>query len=76
MLTLGAVLFFTAIALLGAGTIVNLFKEHLPGGYDLLNSLSWSLPLLSFALLAAILTLFYRVIPKTRVFWRASARWS
>ncbi len=72
VLTLGAVLFFTAVALLGAGTIVNLFKEHLPGGYDLLNSLSWSLPLLSFALLAAILTLFYRVIPNTRVFWRAA----
>ncbi len=72
VLTLGAVLFFTAVALLSAGTIVNMFKERIPAGYDLLTRLSWSLPLLSFLLLAMLLTLFYRVIPNTRVFWRAA----
>ncbi len=69
VLTLGAVLFFTAVALLGAGTFVNVFRENLPVGYGLMQSLSWSLPVLSFALLALLLMLFYRVIPNTRVFW-------
>lgn len=69
VLTLGAVLFFTAIALLGAGTFVNVFRGNLPVGSGLLQSMSWSLPALSFALLSALLMLFYRVIPNTRVFW-------
>ncbi len=67
VLTLGAVLFFTAIALLGAGTFVNVFAEKFP----FLTWLNWSLPA-SFALLSVLLTLFYRVIPNTRVFWRAA----
>ncbi|MDB6167112.1 MAG: ribonuclease [Lacunisphaera sp.] len=70
VLTLGAVLFFTAVALLGAGTFVNVFQERLPAGYEFIKSLSWSLPAFSFALLTLMLTLFYRVIPNTRVFWR------
>jgi membrane protein len=70
VLTLGAVLFFTAVALLVGGTFVNVFQERLPGGYNLVKSMSWSIPAFSFALLAVILTLFYRVIPNTRVFWR------
>jgi membrane protein len=70
VLTLGAVLFFTAVALLSAGTFVSVFREVLPGGLALLQSLSWFLPAFSFVLLAALLALFYRVIPNTRVFWR------
>lgn len=66
VLTLGAILFFTAVALLGAGTFVNVFMERLPGGPELLASLGWTLPILSFALLTAILTLFYRVLGITR----------
>lgn len=69
VLTLGAVLFFTAVALLGAGTFVNVFREHLPVGYGLFQSLNWSLPALSLVLLSILLMLFYRVIPNTRVFW-------
>lgn len=72
VLTLGAVLFFMAVALLGAGTFVNVFMEKLPGGPELLSSLGWTLPVFSFALLTSLLTLFYRVIPNTRVFWRAA----
>lgn len=72
ILTLGALLFFTAIALLGAGTFVSLFAEKLPGGPELLRLLRWILPVLSFGLLTGVLTLFYRVIPNTRVFWRAA----
>lgn len=70
ILTLGAVLFFTALALLGASAVVNVFMEKLPGGHELLKVLSWSLPAFSFTLLAVMLAIFYRVIPNTRVFWR------
>jgi membrane protein len=76
ILTLGAVIFFAAIALLGAGTFVSVFRPmiiELPGGHELFNVLQWSLPLLSVTLLLALLTLVYRVIPNTRVFWGAAA---
>jgi membrane protein len=75
-LTLGAVLFFAAITLLGAGAFVNVFMEkltaRLPYGAQLLHLLSWSLPAVSVTLLAVLLTFFYRLIPNTRVFWRAA----
>ena len=67
VLTLGALLFFSAVALLSAGTFGSTFSELLPSG----SNLSWTLPF-SFTLLAGMLTLFYRVIPNTRVFWRAA----
>lgn len=73
ILTLGAVLFFTSVALLGAGAFVNVFMEKLPLGARLLRALSWALPVFSFGLLSAMLAVFYRVIPNTRVFWRAAA---
>ncbi len=73
ILTLGAVLFFAAITLLGAGTFINVFMERLPFGAELLRVLGWSLPLFSFTLLVSLLTLFYRVVPNTRVFWGAAA---
>jgi len=69
VLTLGAVLFFAAVALLGAGTFVSVFEETLPLGPGLTRVLGWSLPAFSFALLAIVLMLFYRAIPNTRVFW-------
>ena len=75
ILTLGAVLFFAAVALLGAGAAVNVFNESLaklPGGAGLVTALRWSLPAFSLCLLACILTLVYRVIPNTHVFWRAA----
>lgn len=75
ILTLGAVLFFASVTLLGAGAAVNVFKEslsHLPGGEGLIAALSWSLPLFSLTLLSVMLTLVYRVIPNTHVFWRAA----
>lgn len=75
LLTLGAVLFFAAIALLGAGTALAVFQDsirRLPGGADLLSAVRWSLPAISLTSLAAVLTLFYRVIPNTRVLWRAA----
>jgi membrane protein len=75
ILTLGAVLFFAAIALLGAGAFINVFNAgitKLPGGQELLAVLRWSLPVFSFVLLVTLLALVYRVIPNTRVFWRAA----
>lgn len=75
LLTLGAVLFFAAIALLGAGTALAVFQDsvrRLPGGADLLSAVRWSLPAISLTSLAVVLTLFYRVIPNTRVLWRAA----
>lgn len=76
ILTLGAVFFFTAITLLGAGAFVNVFNTSilkLPGGSELLGVLRWSLPLFSITLLIALLTLVYRVVPNTKVFWTAAA---
>lgn len=72
ILTLGAVLFFSAVALHGAGTFVNVFVEKLPGGADNLKSLGWLIQLFAFSLLTVMLTLFYRVIPNTRVNWGAA----
>lgn len=75
ILTLGAVLFFAAVTLLGAGAVINVFSTslaRLPGGHELLGVLQWSLPAFSFTLLVAMLTLVYRVIPNTHVVWRAA----
>jgi membrane protein len=72
ILTLGALLFFAGVALLGAGAFVNVFMERLPFGAQLVRLLRWSLPVGSFALVAGVLTVFYRVIPNTRVDWRAA----
>jgi membrane protein len=75
ILTLGAVLFFAAIALLGASAAISVFNtsmERLPGGHELLAVLRWFLPAFSVTLLVAMLMLVYRVIPNTRVFWRAA----
>jgi membrane protein len=75
ILTLGAVLFFAAVALLGAGAAVNVFHEslaRLPGGERLVTALGWSLPVFSLCLLTLMLTLVYRVVPNTPVLWRAA----
>jgi membrane protein len=75
ILTLGAVLFFASVALVGAGAASIVFKEsfgNLPGGEHLVSILTFSLPLFSLSLLVVMLTLVYRVIPNTHVFWRAA----
>lgn len=72
VLSLGAVVFFTAVALQSAGTFANVFEDALPG-YSTIKSLGWPLQTVSFLLLALMLTLFYRVIPNTRVFWRPAS---
>jgi membrane protein len=75
ILTLGAVLFFASVAMLGAGAAVNVFAEslsRLPGGANLVVALRWSLPAISVVTLALMLALVYRVVPNTHVFWRAA----
>jgi membrane protein len=71
ILTLGAILFFTAVAMLSASTFVGVFEDLLPGGVNL-RLVGIAVQLFSFVLLAMMLTLFYRVIPNTRVFWGAA----
>ena len=66
ILTLGAVLFFTSVALLGATAYTSIFMDRMP------QSLNWALPVLSFTVLGGFLTLCYRIIPNTRVFWRSA----
>ena len=72
ILTLGAVFFFATLALLGAGAFVNVFLEKLPGGAGLLAILRWLLPVISLTMLVGLLSVVYRIIPNTRVYWRAA----
>lgn len=75
ILTLGAVLFFASVTLLSAGAFIGVFHEtieRLPFSQQVNVALQWSLPAFSFALLVVLLTVFYRVIPHTRVYWRAA----
>ena len=51
VLTLGGVVFFAAVALLGAGAFVNVFVGRLPFGAEIVRLLRWSLPSFSFVLL-------------------------
>jgi len=72
ILTLGGVVFFAAVALLGAGAFVNVFVGRLPFGAEIVRLLRWSLPSFSLVLLVAVLVSFYRAIPNTRVNWGAA----
>lgn len=75
ILTLGAVLFFASVTLLSAGAFLNVFNEtisRLPFSQQVAVALQWSLPAFSFTLLVVLLTIFYRIIPNTRVFWRSA----
>jgi len=72
VITLGALLFFTSLTLLSAGTFLNVFFEKLPLGAQLRGFFVWLLPSSSVFLLILLLTLFYRLVPHTRVKWGAA----
>ncbi len=72
VLTLGAVLFFAAVAGLSAGTFFNALAGRLPLGSQMLGLLRLLLPSLSVVVLVAVLTVFYRFIPNTKVWWSAA----
>ena len=69
VMTLGGVIFFAAVALLGASAFVNVFVEKLPFGAEIARLVRWSLPSFSFVFLVGVLAMFYRAIPHTRVRW-------
>lgn len=71
ILTLGAILFFTAVATLSASTFISVFEGWLPVTLNQ-EVLGFAVQVLSFCLLAVMLALFYRVIPNTRVFWKGA----
>ncbi len=72
VITLGALLFFTSLTLLSAGAFMNVFFEKIPLGAQLKSLFVWMLPSGSVLLLVFILTLFYRLVPHTRVRWGAA----
>jgi membrane protein len=72
VITLGALLFFTSLTLLSAGAFMNVFFEKIPLGAQLKSLVVWMLPSGSVLLLIFILTLFYRLVPHTRVRWTAA----
>ena len=72
VITLGALLFFTSLTLLSAGAFMNVFFEKIPLGAQLKSLFVWMLPSGSVLLLVFILTLFYRLVPLTRVRWSAA----
>lgn len=72
ILTLGAVVFFGAVGALSAATFIGFFSEKLHMTKAMTDALLYVLPAFSIVLLVSILTLFYRYIPNTQVFWRAA----
>lgn len=72
VITLGALLFFTSLTLLSAGAFLNVFFDKVPLGAQLKSFFVWMLPSGSVLLLVCLLTLFYRLVPHTRVRWTAA----
>ena len=72
VLTLGAVLFFAALTGLGAGALINTFESRIPFGAEFIATLKFFLPAGSLVMLVAMLTIFYRTIPNTHVWWKAA----
>ncbi len=72
MVTLGGLLFFCTVALVDVGHFVDPYVGRLPFGAEIVGMVVWSLPIVLFSLLVAVLATFYRVIPNTRVRWTAA----
>ena len=72
VITLGAVLFFASLTLFSAGTFLHVFTEKLPFRDELAPVYTVLLRSTSGLILVLILTLFYRLIPNTRVRWEAA----
>lgn len=68
VVTLGAVLMMAALSLLSASTIPAVV-ERLPMGVEMMRVFRLVAPLVSFVVLVLMLTIFYRFIPNTNVFW-------
>jgi membrane protein len=72
VLTLGSVLFFAAVTGLSAGAAFNAFESRIPYGSEVVAALKFFVPAGSLVILVGMLTIFYRTIPNTRVWWRAA----
>ena len=70
-ITLGAVLFFASLTLFSAGLLLSML-DHLPFAQHLRQLFTWVLPFASVAFVVVVLTVFYRVVPHTRVHWMAA----
>lgn len=71
IVSLGAVLFFTSLTALGAGAYLSFFA-NLEQKHSMFAVLRWVLPSTSVLAVVFVLTLFYRFVPNTHVFWRAA----
>ncbi|MSU45926.1 MAG: YihY/virulence factor BrkB family protein [Lacunisphaera sp.] len=72
VITVGAVVFFASLTLFPAGTLSQVFIDKLPFNQELAPLYTLFLRSSSVLLLILILTLFYRLVPNTRVKWRAA----
>ena len=72
VITAGALVFFTSLTLFSAGTIADVYVAQLPFRQELAPVYTLLLRSVSAVLLIVILTLFYRLIPNTRVKWWAA----
>ena len=72
ILTLGTIIFAAALTLLSAPHILNFFAQNLPFGPQMVMVIRFILPVLAAVIILALLTLFYRFVPNTHVYWRAA----
>ena len=72
ILTLGTVIFSAALGTLSAASLVNIFKDNLPFGPQMYMVVRFILPALAVVVIVGTLTLFYRFVPNTHVYWRAA----
>jgi len=72
ILTLGTVIFSAALGTLSAASLVNIFRDRLPFGPQMFVVVRVILPALAVVVIVGILTLFYRFVPNTHVYWRAA----
>ena len=71
-IVLGALLFFASLTLFSSGAFINGFLEKLPLGTQINRFFVWLHPSSSILLLVIVLTVFYRLVPNTRVRWIAA----
>jgi membrane protein len=72
ILTLGTVIFSAALGTLSAASLVNIFRDKLPFGPQMFMVIRFILPALAGVVIVGLLTLFYRFVPNTHVYWRAA----
>ncbi|MDR1009845.1 MAG: YihY/virulence factor BrkB family protein [Opitutaceae bacterium] len=72
ILTLGTIIFSVAVATFSASAFENFFREKIPLGTQVIGMAKFFMPAVVVALVITALTLFYRYIPNTRVYWRAA----